>query len=321
MEGGIWQLLLLGLVVASVVVFYFSPTYVPKLNATALGPYDLNQAPLQIIDRPQTLSFASGDAGTFSAFVYLSQANRTATYSSCGVSSGSSCEHGEYSICTCGTTVGGVSTNATDCTNCAHTGYKQVFALGGVLFLEVLVAPDASRQHKAAAQLVIKTQNAENTFLESMVLPPLDVQKWTYITISREGRRFDIFYNNILILSKSAQYPMYPMGPLSITTSGSSGLEGQLINANIYNYRLSSIDVANKYAQYADTRGRPFYNDSSNPNGITSIGGIFPTYSSTMFASLSSYIPPVSICPPEGCIAAPAIQPANPLYQWSTPYA
>jgi len=318
---GVWQLVLLGLVLASVLVFYFSPAYVPKLNTTAIGPYNLNQEPLQIIDRLNTLPFASGNTGTFSAFVYLSQANRTATYSSCGPSSGSSCENGEYSICTCGTTVGGVSTNATDCTNCAHTGYKQVFNLGGVLFLEVLVAPDASRQQKAAAQLVVKTQNVANTYIESMVLPPLDVQKWTYVTISREGRRFDIFYNNTLILSKSAQYPIYPMGPLSTTTSGSSGLEGQLINANIYNYRLSSIDVASKYAQYSDTRGRPFYNDSSNPMSITRIGGIFPTYSSTMFASITSYIPPIHVCPPGGCIAAPAIQPANPLYQWSTPYA
>jgi hypothetical protein len=318
---GVWPLVLVTLVVGSILLFYFSPTYVPKLTATAIGPYDLNQAPLQIIDRVNTLPFSSGEAGTFSAFVYLSQANRTATYSSCGTSSGSSCENGEYSICTCGTTIGGTSTNSADCTNCAHTGYKQVFNLGGILFLEVLVAPDASRQQKAAAQLVIKTQNVENVFVESIVLPPLDVQKWTYVTISREGRRFDIFYNNTLILSKSAQYSMYPMGPLSTTTSGSSGLEGKLINANIYNYRLSSMDVANKYAENADTRGRPFFNDSLNPVGIRNIGGIFPTYSSTMFSSVASFIPPIRICPPEGCIASPTIQPANPLYQWSTPYA
>jgi hypothetical protein len=320
MEGGIWLLFLTAIVLASVVVFYFSPKYVPKLNASAVGPFDLNQKPLEIINRQGTTPFTNGSAGTFSAFVFLSQANRTATYSSCGASGGSSCENGEYSICICGTTVG-TNTNSSDCTNCVHTGYKQVFNIGGVVFLEVLVVPDASRQRKAAVQMVVKTQDATKTYSESMVLPALDVQKWTYVTLSREGRRFDVFYNDTLILSKSTQYPIYPMGALSATTSGSLGLEGQLIIANVYNYRLSSKDVADKYAQYADTRGRPFFNDSENPMSLDRVGGIVPNYTSTIFSGLTSYIPYINLCPPEGCIASPSIRPANPLYEWSTPYA
>jgi cbb3-type cytochrome oxidase subunit 3 len=320
MEGSVWLLFLIAIIFASVIVFYFSPKIIPKIDASAVGPFELNRAPLQIIDRNNTVPFAAGGAGAFSAFVYLSQTNRTATYSSCGAATGSSCDNGEYSICTCGTAVGG-TTSSSDCTNCMHTGYKQIFNIGGVLFLEVLVAPDASRQQKAAVQLVVKTQDPTKTYTESIVLPPLDVQKWTYVTISREGRRYDIFYNNVLILSKSTQYPMYPMGPLSATTSGSPGLDGQLIIANIYNYRLSSKDVANKYAQYADTRGRPFFNDSSNPMSLSDIGGIIPAYTSTMFSGLSSYIPSINICGEGGCITNPSIQPANPLYEWSSPYA
>lgn len=320
MEGSVWLLLLIGIILASVVFFYLSPKVIPKINASAVGPFELNQAPLQIIDRANTLPFLSSGVGSFSAFVFLSQANRTATYSSCGPATGLSCENGEYSICTCGTTVGG-NTGSADCTNCTHTGYKQIFNVGGVLFLEVLVAPDASRQQKAAVQLVVKTQNVANTYTESIVLPALETQKWTCITLSREGRRFDIFYNNVLILSKSTQYPVYPMGPLSTTTSGSLGLEGQLILANVYNYRLSSKDVAEKYAQNADTRGRPFFNDSSNPMSLSSVGGLIPEYTSTIFSGISSYIPTINICPPQGCLTSPPIQPANPLYEWSTPYA
>ena len=193
-----------------------------------------------------------------------------------------------------------------------------MFNIGGVVFLEVLVAPDASRQQKAATQLVVKTQDAIRTYTESIVLPPLDVQKWAYVTVSREGRRFDIFYNNVLILSKSTQYPVFPMGPLSTTTSGSPGLEGQMSIANIYNYRLSSKDVAEKYA---DTRGRPLFNDSSNPMSLSDIGGIIPTYTTTMFSGLASYVPAINICAAGGCLTSPPIQPANPLYEWSTPYA
>lgn len=320
MEGGIVSLVLIAIVLASVVVYYFSPKYVPTIKATAGGPFTLNQTPLQIIDRNGTLPFGAEAAGSFSTFVFLSQANRTATYSSCGPSGGSSCENGEYSICTCAGTVGG-NTNSSDCTNCTHPGYKQVFNIGGVLFLEVLVVPDASRQRKAAVQLVVKTQDAVKTYTESIVLPALDVQKWTYVTISREGRRFDIFYNNTLILSKSTQYPMYPMGPLSTTTSGSPGLDGQLIIANIYNYRLSSKDVAEKYVEYADTRGRPFFNDSENPMSLSNIGGIIPSYTSTIFGGLASYIPAINLCGPGGCFTSPPIRPADPLYEWSTPYA
>jgi len=313
MEGGIWLLFLTAIILASIVVFYFSPKYIPKIDASAAGPFDLNQKPLEIINREATSAFTSESAGTFSAFVFLSQANRTASQSSCGSSGGSSCENGEYSICTCAP--------AGNCTNCAHTGYKQVFNIGNVLFLEVLVAPDASRQQKAAAQIVVKTQDATKTYIESLVIPPLDVQKWTYVTISREGRRLDIFYNDTLILSKTLQYPIYPMGALSMTTSGSLGLEGRLIIANIYNYRLSSMDVSKKYKQYADTRGRPFFNDSENPMSLSDIGGIIPSYTSTIFGGLTSYIPYINVCPPEGCMAGPAIQPASPLYEWSTPYA
>ena len=35
-------------------------------------------------------------------------------------------------------------------------------------------------------------------YIETFVLPPLPFQKWTMITINREGRRFDIYYNSTL---------------------------------------------------------------------------------------------------------------------------
>lgn len=315
----------MALVLGAIITFYFSPNYVPQITAKSMGPFDLNQKPLTVIENKDAIAFTTTGSGTFSAFIYLSLANRTATYASCGGDGGSataSCENGEYSICTCGTTVGASAvTNPTDCSNCTHTGYKQIFNIGEILYLEVLVAPDASRQHKAAAQLVVKTANANNTFYESIVLPPIDLQKWTYVTVSRDGKRFDIFYNNTLVLSKSAQYILVPMGPTGVITSGSSGLEGKLLLANVYNYRLSSLDVSTKYAEYADTRGRPYFNDTANPLSITTIGGIVPTYSSTMFSGLASYIPTINLCPSGGCITSPNIQPANPNYTWATPYA
>jgi hypothetical protein len=195
-----------------------------------------------------------------------------------------------------------------------------VFNICGVAFLEVLVAPDASRQGRAMAQIVVKTHQSTTAYLETFILPPVDVQKWTYITVSREGRRIDVYYNNRIVLSTKTQY-YFRTEPVATITSGSKGLEGQLILANVYNYRLSTKDVSEKYAQYADTRGQPYFSDSANPMSLSDLGGIIPLYGSTMFSSALSYIPTINLCPSEGCFNAPAIRPANPLYSWSSSYA
>jgi len=203
---------------------------------------------------------------------------------------------------------------------CSHPQYKTVVNIGNILFLEVLVAPDASRQGGAMAQLVLKTRDAVKTYYETFVLPPLNIQKWTYLTIAREGRRIDVYYNNEIILSKKAQYNFDSIG-VSPITSGSPGLEGQLLIANVYNRRISGKDVSSNYAQYADSRGQPYFNDSNNPVSLSDVGGLMPAYGSTLFSSALSYIPSFNLCPTGGCFSPPTIRPANPMYVWSSPYA
>jgi hypothetical protein len=91
--------------------------------------------------------------------------------------------------------------------------------------------------------------------------------------------------------------------------SGSPGLGGKIALMNAYDYRLSSTDVAGIYSSSSDTRGRPYIND---PTG--SSGGIIST-------KLNDYLPEITICPPGGCISAPVVRPASPLYDWSSSYA
>ena len=313
----VWILLLVGLVIASLLIYYFSPTYIQKMNVTATGPYDLNQtARFQIINNRETTKFFSGNAGTFSAFVFLTQANRTGVHPSCGSGSGSSsCSD----VCSC---------SPSGCGNCAHVGYKQVFNIGEIIWFEVLIAPDASRQNLSAAQIAVKTMptqvssGAQNLYtIETIRLPNLDMQKWTYVTIVRDGRLIDVFYNDTLILSKKLINPVAPITPLDTTNSGSPGLDGRIININMYDYRLSTKGVAKKYTEYSDTRGNPFFNDSSNPMSLSSLGGVIPSYTNTMFSGLTTYIPTINLCPSGNCISSPTIKPANPLTQWSTNYA
>ena len=311
----VWILLLVGLVMGSLLIYYFSPTYIQKMNLTATGPYDLNQnAPFQIINNRETAKFFSGDAGTFSASIFLTQANRTGVHPSCRAGSSGCSDKCECTTPACG--------------NCEHVGYKKVFNIGEIIWLEVLIAPDASRQNLSSAQICIKTipkqvtQGKENLYtVETIRLPNLDVQKWIYVTIVRDGRLIDVFYNDTLILSKRLDNAIAPISSLDTTNSGSPGLDGRIININMYDYRLSTKDVAKKYTEYSDTRGNPFFNDSSNPMSLSSIGGIIPGYSSSMFSGLTTYIPSINFCPSGNCISSPTIKPANPLTQWSTNYA
>lgn len=312
MDSSVWLLIFSAILLGTVLVFYFSPKYVPQVSAAAPGPFNLNST-TTIIKQEKTALFTETDGGSFSAFIYFNPVNRTASYSpteSSG-SRGLSLQNGEYSICTC--------TGPSDCTNCLHVGHNIVFNIGNIVQLEAMVAPDASRQGKAMVQLILKTQDAGNTYTETFIVPPLNVQKWTYVTISREGRRIDVYYNDSIVLSKKTQYNFAKIG--SSITSGSPGLEGQLIVANVYNYRLTTKNVSEHYAKYADSRGQPYFNDTSTPMTLSDAGGLIPLYASTIFSSALSWMPTINLCPAGGCFSMPTIRPASPLYTWSTSYA
>ena len=145
------------------------------------------------------------------------------------------------------------------------------------------------------------------------------------ITVARDGRRFDVYYNDTIVLSQKTMF--MPISNVSNSnfsgiTSGSSGLVGQLALANVYNYRLSSQDVVLKYREFSDTRGRPYINSTANPVALADTAGLNPGFLSGL--TLSSFIPSASaltLCPAGGCFSPPTIRPASPLYEWSTSYA
>jgi hypothetical protein len=315
------------IILVIVLVFYFAPSYGRKILVTAEGPFSL-ESQQTIISDQASKAYYSDSNGSFSCFVYLSPMNRTGTYSTCGANPNqASCADGTFAPCQCDATSG-------DCAKCNHLGYNQVFSIAGIVGLEVLNAPDASRQGKAMAQLIIKTEgaplsagaSASQKYIETLVLPPISLQKWMMVSIAREGRRFDVYFNDRIVLSQKTMF--MPISNISNTnfrgiTSGSNGLVGNIALANVYNYRLSSQVVFAKYKEFADTRGRPYINStanpvntSENPNSIKDAAGLTPTFLSGY--SLGSFVPDIKICPPEGCLSTPAIQPASPLYDWSS---
>jgi hypothetical protein len=330
MDPQSWIVLGVVLIFVVVIIFYYSPTFIPKVLVTAAGPFSLASS-TTVVSQQETTPYYMGSAGSFSAFVYLSPMNRTGSYAACGTPNQASCTDGTFAPCPCDAATG-------NCASCVHIGYNSVFNISGIVGLEVLNAPDASRQGKAMSQLILKTEGPplsggsnSQKYIETLTLPPIPLQKWTMVTVARDGRRFDVYYNDVMVISHKTMY--MPISNSSNTnvggiTSGSSGLVGQLALANVYNYRLASQDVAAKYTEFADTRGRPFISARSSASAnnntvpIIDLTGLNPVTIPSL--TLSSFIPSLNslnLCPPGGCLTPPTVRPASPLYDWTTSYA
>jgi hypothetical protein len=321
--GWIVVILLIAAVGLLTTTYFTAKSTIPTLSSTASGPFDLSKE-TQIIKRSDATPFYENSESTFQAFIYLNPMLRTGTHVPCtktGQMNLPSCEDGTYALCDCGTN--------NDCaTVCRHDGYEPVFSLGGVVMLEVITVPDSGRQAEAAVQLVIKTEriprgSAAKNFMETFALPPIPFQKWIMITVARDGRRYDIYYNDSLVLSKKTTYMPISMAVFTDmrgVTSGSTKLTGQLALATIANYRYTSQKTNATYRASVDTRGHPYINSMINPvSGMVSEGASQPAAEAgNIFTSIANAL---RICPPEGCLNVPTVRPATPLYDWSSNYA
>jgi hypothetical protein len=164
-------------------------------------------------------------------------------------------------------------------------------------FLEI--SPSPVGKDRTAAQLRVKT-NDGGTFKDEIIeLPPILKQKWVFIAILRDGRRFDVIYDNEIVASQRLEY--YPAVISSSLSVGNPGLDGSVIHVMINGTRLSPIDVERERVSHVDTNNTVLESDAID---IT-----FPGL------KLFAQCPPGLPCNP---ITRP---PSNNLFQWSTPYA
>lgn len=154
-----------------------------------------------------------------------------------------------------------------------------------------------------SARLRVKTlkkENGSNTPQNEIIdLPPIPKQKWVFIAILREGRRFDVIYDNRIVASHHLNhYPVVISSPLSI---GSNGLDGSAIHVIINKNRLVPTEAERQRLMYVDTN-----------NNITEDHYLFPS-----FPNLKMFVE----CPP-GLPCDPITKPpTDNMYSWSTPYA
>jgi len=143
--------------------------------------------------------------------------------------------------------------------------FSTLFGMRGCI--EFQLAPANISNPNSTARLLITTnaRGADNTFLtEAIPLPPLPAQKWTFIAILRDGRRFDVLYNDQVVASHRLTY--YPntgiqnqlqIGQSPTTKTAPVRFLGSAKHLFAFNYRMAPGDLAALRAKYVDTTGAP----------------------------------------------------------------
>ena len=326
MEYPIYFFIVLVLIIITLLILSFVP--LPNSygsNVNLIGPYDLNVSKNQFNSK----NFILNNSTTFQGFFYLEKLQKTAVTTSCSPTDPSSlnCNTGRYSLCAC---------NGSDCSQCIHKGFIPIINFNDILSLEVLGAPDGGRQGKASVQLTIKTESSgsidssgnpinpefhasdatggstsvSSVYIETFVLPPVPFQKWFMITITKVGRRFDIYYNDTLVLSKQASTVLYHNITSPNISIGNSMVNGSSGYFTLYNSAQSAIDISKQYKSFINTRGSPVFGANSPTIGFT-------TFSLDRLPSTFGNVSVPSLCGSGDCITTVSNPPSKPYYEWS----
>ncbi len=302
-----------GIVAIGIAFLVFWTMFQKLQNAkqdTSQGPFSLQEKPQIATSEITRKLLNSTNTGTIQAFVYPLQAQKTGTMVLCNPTGSENpgepeCSTGQYNLCKC---VGN------DCSRCTHSGYVNVINISNVIRLEMLASPDAGRPQAAGAQLVVRTtgmgtpvltqgQSPENVprvqivFEETIPLPNIPFQKWTFVTIAREGRRFDVYYNGKIVMSKRTQNVVDVRAAFGPITAGDPNLIGKIAFVQSFPDKLTQPQIEANYKANSDTTGQPLISSPLN---------------------IFDYLPN---CKDGGCVTGPTMRPTSPLLDWDTQYA
>jgi hypothetical protein len=235
----------------SVTIFVLFKPKVALQSISVNGPFDLSKSQSIIPMSLDNNGFLKGGAGTFQCFVYMDSLARTGQVNTCGIQPNQpSCASGLYGECPC--------SNMNDCGNCDHPGYREIVSLYGVYRLEVMNVPDAGRQNAVSTQLIVRTMDTTKAYIETISLPPLPVQKWIMISVTRSGREISIYYDDrIVSSSKLLNLPVETNAGGYISRAGASGLSGTIGLIYLSEEVMATNVIASKYTNITDTRGAP----------------------------------------------------------------
>jgi hypothetical protein len=224
--------------------------------------------------------------------VYITSSPKTMTNVNCTDSLDTttltqSCTEYTFTTCACN--------NVNDCTNCTPDSYLSTLLSLGTC-VNFLMSGYIAQSDKpiVSTLLTIKTSSATSTYIESIPLPAIPLQKWTIITLVQEGRRIDVYYGENSVASTYLKYYPIPANRTDMWMAGGmTGMAGWSGSIGLFSYKLtevSSNDVAVDIENLVDSRGIPY---SQNDIDVTfdSIFN-FDVFSSCIFGKCSG-LPPI----------------------------
>lgn len=170
--------------------------------------------------------------------------------------------------------------------------YQSLLGIEGSFSLDI--SPKSS-------QLSVTTKHQQQITTETIQIPQLPIQKWVCVTILRDGRRFDIMYDDQIVASHRFEY--YPVVVSSPLVVGNKSILGTGIHILVAPYRLTPVEVSKQRAKLCDTNGKPVGTDTAF--GLPPIP----------FIGIRSMCFPGIPCNP---VSGP---PGNALKSWSTPFS
>lgn len=169
------------------------------------------------------------------------------------------------------------------------------------------IAPTSIERGQTTAQLRVTMATPTGNRDETVELPNFPLQKWILVSILRDGRRFDVMYNDKIVAShRLTYYPAAPTMPLRI---GSGGLLGSAVHVLVAGERVNPSLLRAERAKLADTNGAPVIPmNAYMPDGIGEAAA----------AVVSKF---KTVCLPGLPCEAVSEPPANSMKAWMTPYA
>ena len=135
--------------------------------------------------------------------------------------------------------------------------YSQIIAMPNVWSLQI-IPPTTSASGVPACRLAIKTITNGTSRFENLSLPSLPMQKWVHIAILREGRRFDVMFDNMIVGSLTCVgYPAISTSPI-VSGYASSGVRGSLAYPQVAPRRYTLPEVIEARKALSDTNGAPY---------------------------------------------------------------
>lgn len=104
--------------------------------------------------------------------------------------------------------------------------------------------------------------------------PKLPEQKWTFVAIVIDGRRFNILYNGKIVASKLIN-EMPNLSKNGSLVSGSQHLNGEIADIKYVNRAMTSEELMIEYTSTSDTRGKPYIEGGSILDIFACPAGIF----------------------------------------------